>query len=73
MAVIEKYVDYDTMIDIVHSLGVRLNELTEQHVQDVQMLEARIARLEAAHEPGVIIGTPPHDLTAIAWKDYVGL
>lgn len=38
--------DYGLMVDLIHSVSVRLNELTEQHVKEVAELQERVARLE---------------------------
>lgn len=38
--------DYGLMVDLIHSVSVRLNELTEKHVKEVTELQERVARLE---------------------------
>lgn len=38
--------DIDYLVDLVHSIANRLNELTEQHVKEVAELQERVARLE---------------------------
>jgi hypothetical protein len=50
-------------------------ELLAEHcelVDRVAQLEARLAQLEEAHAPGIIMDTSQGDMTAIAWKAYVG-
>jgi hypothetical protein len=38
--------DYGLMVDLIHSVSVRLNELTEQHAKEIADLQERITRLE---------------------------
>src|SRR5574343_1538216 len=38
--------DIDYLVDLVHSIANRRNELTEQHVKEVAELQERVARLE---------------------------
>lgn len=50
-------------------------ELLAEHcelVDRVAKLEARLAKLEEAHAPGVIVGKPPRDPYAIDMRAYVG-
>jgi len=49
------------------SLVAEVCELADR----VAQLEARLAKLEEAHEPGIVADTSRRDMTAIAWKDYV--
>jgi len=50
------------------SLVAEVCELNDR----VAQLEARLAKLEEAHAPGIIADTSRRDMVAIAWKDYVG-
>ena len=38
--------DIDYLVDLVHSIANRLNELTEKHAKEVAELQERVARLE---------------------------
>lgn len=51
--------DIDYLVDLVHSIANRLNELTEKHTKEVAELQERVARLERRE-------FTPNELAALA-------
>lgn len=71
-----EHVEHVETPDLPHHIAVGgYPELAQEHcklVDRVARLEARLAQLEEAHAPGVIVGKPPRDPYAIDMRAYVG-